>query len=123
LSSLPWAFGKKSTTSWTNLKKKGPPPGVVTATVQKQIIEPFKKGLSPDQIALDSIVKEVHLTEKEVSCIVEEYDASKVSTLWIRTSFRCACPFSVTFDFGMSMQKKKRDSHNVLRGGIEYSSY
>jgi hypothetical protein len=58
--------------------KKGPPPGVVTTSIQKRIIQLFEQGSSPDQIALESIVKEVHLTEKEVGCIIEEYDAVKV---------------------------------------------
>ncbi len=49
---------------------KGPPPGVVTPSIQKKIIELLESGSSADQIILDSIVAEMHLTEKELAVLL-----------------------------------------------------
>ena len=66
----------------------GPPPGVVTPSIQKRIIELLESGCSSDQIVLDSIVAEMHLTEKEVRCIIDEYEATKVGVSFVSLKWR-----------------------------------
>ena len=61
-----------------NTINQGPPPGVVTPSVQKRIITLLESGCSVDQIVLDSLVAEIHLTAKEVGSIVDEYESTKV---------------------------------------------
>ena len=55
----------------------------MTCNIQKHIEELFKKGATPEQIVNDPIVAGVHLTDKEISVLVDELASAQVLVnLW-----------------------------------------